>query len=238
MVKTTVLIIEDDRSLAEVISYNLSRDGHNVIVAHDGEDGLTQARLKLPDVIILDLMLPVLDGLEVCRRIRSDSATKNAWILMLTAKAEESDQLIGFALGADDYVTKPFSVKVLLERIKSLCRRDSVDDSENRIASQGVAIDQLRCRVTIDERLVQLTHSEYRLLACLLRQPGRVFSRSELIDVALGEDTMVLERTIDVHIRSLRKKLSQHAQLIETVRGVGYKFRDPNDEPTAWLDDN
>lgn len=236
MVKTTVLIIEDDRSLAEVISYNLSRDGHNVIVAHDGEDGLTQARLKLPDVIILDLMLPVLDGLEVCRRIRSNSATKNAWILMLTAKAEESDQLIGFALGADDYVTKPFSVKVLLERIKSLCRRDNVVDGENLIASQGVAIDQLRCRVTVDERVVQLTHSEYRLLACLLRQPGRVFSRSELIDVALGADTMVLERTIDVHIRSLRKKLSQHAHLIETVRGVGYKFRDPNDQTAPCVD--
>lgn len=229
MAKTTVLIIEDDRSLAEVITYNLQRDGYEVIVAHDGEDGLTQARLKLPDVIILDLMLPVLDGLEACRRIRADSATKHARILMLTAKAEESDQLIGFALGADDYVTKPFSVKVLLERVKSLCRRDADSESVQVIAGQGVAIDSQRFRVTVDGQVVNLTRSEFRLLECLLRQPGRVFSRSELIDVALGEDTLVLERTIDVHVRSLRKKIDTHADVVQTVRGVGYEFRDPAD---------
>ncbi|WP_442510866.1 response regulator [Novipirellula sp. SH528] len=230
MAKTTVLIIEDDRSLAEVVTYNLQREGYEVYVAHDGEDGLTQARLKLPDVIILDLMLPVLDGLEACRRLRADSATKNTRILMLTAKAEESDQLIGFALGADDYVTKPFSVKVLLERVKSLCRRDNESAAVQLIASQGVAIDPVRYRVTVNEDVVNLTRSEFRLLECLLRQPGRVFSRSELIDVALGEDTLVLERTIDVHVRSLRKKLDTHADVVQTVRGVGYKFRDPSDQ--------
>ncbi|MFG0261378.1 MAG: response regulator [Novipirellula sp. JB048] len=229
MAKTTVLIIEDDRSLAEVITYNLQRQGYEVLVAHDGEDGLTQAKLKLPALIILDLMLPVLDGLEVCRRLRADSATRHTRILMLTAKAEESDELVGFALGADDYVTKPFSVKVLLERVKSLCRRDTEAAAGPLIASQGVTIDPIRYRVTVDEAVVHLTRSEFRLLECLLRQPGRVFSRAELIDVALGEDTLVLERTIDVHIRSLRKKMGTHAERVQTVRGVGYKFRDPAD---------
>lgn len=229
MARTTVLIIEDDRSLAEVIGYNLRREGYDVIVAHDGEDGLTQARLKRPDVIVLDLMLPVLDGLEVCRQLRADSATRSTRIVMLTAKAEESDQLIGFALGADDYVTKPFSVKILLERIKSLCRRDVESTFKPLIEHGGVSLDSRRYRVTVDETPIHLTRSEFRLLECLLRQPGRVFDRSELIDAALGEDTLVSERTIDVHVRSLRIKLDTHAELVQTVRGVGYKVRDPQD---------
>lgn len=231
MSKSTVLIIEDDRSLAEVLSYNLKREGYDVLMASDGQDGLTQAQLKLPDVVLLDLMLPVTDGMEVCRRLRSDSTTRNIRILMLTAKAEESDQLIGFSLGADDYVTKPFSVKVLLERIKVLCRRDAEAVAGQLISCQGVLIDPVRHRVTVDDKALQLTRSEFRLLESLARQPGRVFSRAELIDSALGEDTLVLERTIDVHIRSLRKKMDAHAELIETVRGVGYRFRDPADQP-------
>jgi two-component system phosphate regulon response regulator PhoB len=229
MARTTVLIIEDDRSLAEVIGYNLQREGYEVIVSHDGEDGLTQARLKRPDVIVLDLMLPVLDGLEVCRQLRADSATRSTRIVMLTSKAEESDQLIGFALGADDYVTKPFSVKILLERIKSLCRRDAETTVDPLIEHGGVSLDSERYRVTVDETPIHLTRSEFRLLECLLRQPGRVFDRGELIDAALGEDTLVSERTIDVHVRSLRKKLDTHAGLVQTVRGVGYKVRDPQD---------
>lgn len=230
MPKTTVLIIEDDLSLAEVVSYNLQREGYEVLIARDGEDGVRQAKLKLPSIIILDLMLPVLDGHEVCRRLKADSATKNLKILMLTAKSEETDQLIGFSLGADDYVTKPFSVKVLMERVKALIRREIEASGEDTITSQGVAIDPVRYRVTVNETPVSLTRSEFRLLESLLRQPGRVFSRSELIDVALGDDTLVLERTIDVHIRSLRKKFDDKAHLIETVRGVGYKFRDPADQ--------
>lgn len=226
---STVLIIEDDHALAEVISYNLEREGYDVLQAHDGEEGLNKAKLKSPDIIILDLMLPTLDGLEVCRRLRAEPSKRNPRILMLTAKAEESDQLIGFALGADDYVTKPFSVKVLLERVKSLGRRDKETSDVQLIESQGVSIDPVRHRVTVQDDVVNLTRSEFRLLECLLRQPGRVFTRSELIDVALGEDTLVLERTIDVHVRSLRKKLDEHADVLQTVRGVGYKFRDPSD---------
>ncbi len=227
MGEAKVLIIEDDRSLAEVVSYNLTQAGYEVYLAHDGQDGINQAQLRQPDVVVLDLMLPVIDGLDVCRRLRSDPATRTTRIVMLTAKAEQSDQLVGFSLGADDYVTKPLSVEVLMQRIKILCRRESDEAGQQQIASQGVIIDTLRHRVTVDEKSLHLTRSEFRLLGTLIRQPGRVFSRAELIDAALGEDTLAMERTIDVHIRALRKKLTSHADLIETVRGVGYRFRDP-----------
>jgi two-component system phosphate regulon response regulator PhoB len=174
-------------------------------------------------------MLPVIDGQEVCKRLRADPATRDMLIMMLTAKAEETDQLIGFSLGADDYVTKPFSVKVVMERIKALRRRRAFDpQAEDTVACHGVIVDRLRHRVTIDSQPIPLTVSEFRLLDTLIRQPGRVFQRSELIDAALGDDIMVLERTIDVHIRSLRRKMQGHADLIETVRGVGYRFRDPS----------
>jgi two-component system phosphate regulon response regulator PhoB len=153
-------------------------------------------------------------------------------IIMLTAKAEESDQVVGFSMGADDYVTKPFSVKVLVERIKALQRRrlPSPSDGE-QLSSQGIIIDRVRHRAMAGDRPLGLTLSEFRLLEALLRQPGRAFSRAELIDSALGDDAMVLERTIDVHIRSLRQKLGEHADVIETVRGIGYRFREPDLTP-------
>ncbi len=229
MSKSKILVVEDDRSLADVLVYNLRQAGYHVLLARDGQDGLTQAQLKTPDLIVLDLMLPVMDGYEVCRRLRNDAATRDAMILMLTAKEEESDELIGFSLGADDYVTKPFSVKVLLERIKSLLRRRGAAEpvTGNVTSSQGVVVDRVRHRVVVHDKPLELTPSEFRLLDTMIRQPGRVFARSELIDAALGEDALVTERTIDVHIRALRKKFDAHAELIETVRGVGYRFRDP-----------
>lgn len=229
MAPARVLIIEDDRSLAEVLAYNLKQAGYEVLIARDGPDGLQQAEVKVPDLVLLDLMLPMVDGLEVCRRLRASTVTRDVLILMLTARAEESDQVIGLSLGADDYVTKPFSVKVLLERIKALVRRraGAVDDND-LVSSQGVTIDRHRHRVLVGDEPLGLTLSEFRLLEVLVRQPGRAFSRSELIDAALGDDAMVLERTIDVHIRSLRQKLGKHADVIETVRGVGYRFREPN----------
>jgi two-component system phosphate regulon response regulator PhoB len=225
--KYKVLVVEDDRALADVLSYNLKRAGYEVLVARDGLDGLRQAQLKTPDVVILDLMLPVVDGLDVCRRLRADTATKDALILMLTAKADESDQVVGLSLGADDYVTKPFSVKVLLERIKVLQRRRAATDHETQVLSaQGIRIDRRAHRAFAGDTPLPLTFSEFRLLETLARQPGRAFTRHELIDAALGEDTMVLERTIDVHIRALRQKLGSHADRIETVRSVGYRFRE------------
>lgn len=228
MTKAQILIVEDDRSLAEVLEYNLRQDGYQTAVANDGQDGLRQARLKAPDLVLLDLMLPMVDGLEVCRRLRADPVTRNMLVLMLTAKAEETDEVVGFSVGTDDYVSKPFSVKVLLERIRALLRRrEGSENDGNVMVSQGVMIDRERHRVTIEERPLDLTPSEFGVLESLIRQPGRVFSRSELIDSALGGDSLALERTIDVHIRSLRKKLGQHEVLVETVRGIGYRFRDP-----------
>jgi two-component system phosphate regulon response regulator PhoB len=228
MAKGQILIVEDDRSLAEVLEYNLRQDGYQTIVASDGQDGLRQARVRAPDLIVLDLMLPMIDGLEVCRRLRADPATRNTLVLMLTAKTEETDEVVGFSVGTDDYVAKPFSVKVLLERIRALLRRREGGSSDDEIVvSQGVMVDRERHRVTIEDQPLDLTPSEFGLLEALVRQPGRVFSRSELIDAALGGDSLVLERTIDVHIRSLRKKMGPHAVLVETVRGIGYRFRDP-----------
>jgi DNA-binding response OmpR family regulator len=227
MAKAKVLIVEDDPDLTDVLSYNLRQAGYEVVCARDGSEGLRQARLVLPDVILLDLMLPLVDGLEVCRRLRSDPATANLLIMMLTAKSEEIDQIVGLTMGADDYVTKPFSVKVLMERIKALRRRrDEKAPEKEVVASQGIVIDRHRHQVTASGRVLELTQSEFRLLETLMRQPGRAFHRNELIESALGSDSFVLERTIDVHIRSLRQKLGDHAHLIETVRGLGYRFHE------------
>ncbi len=228
MPKSKVLIVEDDRSLAEILEYNLRKSGYEVSRAHDGGDGLDQARLRLPDIILLDVMLPVHDGLDVCRKLRANPETAKALIIMLTAKAEEADQLVGYSVGADDYVVKPFSVKVLLERLKALQRRRSgeTETHSDLVTKSGITVDRLRHRVTINEEVIDLTKSEFRLLDTLIRQPGRAFDRTELIDAALGEDTYVLERTIDVHIRALRKKLNDKADSIETVRGVGYRFKE------------
>jgi two-component system, OmpR family, phosphate regulon response regulator PhoB len=235
MAKTKVLVVEDDRALADVLRYNLDQAGYQVFMAYDGQDALAQAQSKLPDIILLDLMLPVVDGLNVCRRLKNDPLTRSSLVVMLTAKSEESDEIIGLNLGADAYVTKPYSIKVLLERIKALRRLQSSENSDEDDVSicQGICVDRVRHRVLAEGSLVELTRSEFKLLDTLIRQPGRVFLRSELIDSALGEDTMVMERTIDVHIRALRRKLDRHADLIETVRGVGYRFRDtaPVEEP-------
>lgn len=227
MPKASILIVEDDRSLADVIAYNLRQQGYEVQLSSDGEDGIAKAIHYRPDLIILDLMLPVVDGLDVCRKLKADKETRKIRILMLTAKSEESDQLVGFSLGADDYVTKPFSVKVLLERVKALCRRDSEESDDGVITTQGVVIDPLRHTVAVDDSTLQFTRSEFRLLETLARHPGRVFARSELLDAVLGDGTIVMERTIDVHVRAIRRKLGDRADLVETVRGVGYRFRDP-----------
>lgn len=231
MSKSHILVVEDDKSLADVLSYNLSQAGFEVSVARDGKDGLQQAEVKVPDLVLLDLMLPEMDGLTVCRRLRANAVTRDMLIVMLTAKSEESDQVVGFSLGADDYVSKPFSIRVLLERLKALLRRREGSGTDHDVvSSRGVMVDRRAHRVTAGEVLLDLTPSEFSLLDVLIRQPGRAFSRAELIDAALGNDTIVLERTIDVHIRALRQKLGSFADAVETVRGVGYRFRDPRHE--------
>ena len=178
-------------------------------------------------------MLPVMTGVDVCRELRAGPRTREIPIVMVTAKAEESDELIGLALGADDYVTKPYSIKVLIQRIKKeLRRREAQDESAPGvpIESQGVVIDRHRHRATYRGEELPLTPTEFRLLEALIRQAGRAFTRHQLMDAAIGEDAMVLERTIDVHVKSLRKKLGEAAELIETVRGVGYRFREARSE--------
>ncbi len=227
MAKARILVIEDDLSLVEILAYNLRKEGYEVALAHDGQSGLTRAQLMSPDLVILDVMLPLIDGMDVCRRLRADSATRDVLILMLTAKSEELDELVGLSLGADDFVTKPFSVKVLLERIKALLRRRQPEVADASVVScQGIEVDRVRHKVTSAGRTLELTRAELRLLDTLIRQPGRAFQRKELIDAALGDDAIVLDRTIDVHIRALRRKLGKQAEVIETVRGVGYRFRD------------
>jgi two-component system phosphate regulon response regulator PhoB len=227
MTQPRILIIEDERALTEVLTYNLQREGYETIVVHDGQEGLRKAHALLPDLILLDLMLPTMDGLEVCRELRAGEHTRHIPIIMLTAKTEETDQVVGFSLGADDYVTKPFSVKVLVQRIKALQRRaEAGNEPAENVEHLGVRIDRVRHRASVDGNDLDLTPTEFRLLECLVRQPGRAFSRSQLMDFAIGQGAIVLERTIDVHVKSLRRKLGPAADFIETVRGVGYRFRE------------
>src|SRR5437773_7523016 len=174
MARDKILLVEDERSLTDVLVYNLERDGYEVFVAYEGKDGLRKAQVLLPDVVILDLMLPGMSGLDICRALRANEKTGGIPVLMLTAKAEEADQVIGFSLGADDYVTKPFSVKVLVQRIKALLRRqDNTADMANVVEHLGVRIDRVRHQAYVEGQALDLTPTEFRLLECLMRQPGR-----------------------------------------------------------------
>jgi two-component system, OmpR family, phosphate regulon response regulator PhoB len=226
MSRSRILVIEDERNLTQALEYNFKREGYDVAVAHDGLEGLRKAQTLLPDVIVLDLMLPSLSGLDICRELRRGDRTRNLPILMLTARSEETDQVVGFTTGADDYVTKPFNTKVLLQRVKALQRRaESRTETSDVIDVCNIRIDRVRHQVTSDGKPVEVTPTEFRLLECLLRQPGRAFTRHQLMDAAIGEGSIVLERTIDVHVKTLRRKLGL-GELIETVRGVGYRFRE------------
>jgi two-component system phosphate regulon response regulator PhoB len=223
--KKTILVVEDDESIMEILKYNLERDGYHVVGRADGREGLAAALASPPDLIILDLMLPNLDGVEICRQLRQSAATKTKPILMLTAKAEEVDQVVGFTVGADDYVTKPFSVKVLMQRIKVLlARKNAASDARPKLEMHGLVVDREPHEATANGELLPLTPTEFRLLDALMAQPGRAFTRGDLLEAAIGPDTIVLDRTIDVHVRSLRAKLGDHSWVVETVRGVGYRF--------------
>ncbi len=226
MAKQTILLVEDEPALVEVLVYNLKKEGYEVLVATDGQEGFRIVQSVLPDLVILDLMLPVMDGLQVCRQIRSTASTQDTRILMLTAKAEEVDEIVGFSMGADDYVTKPFKVKPLIHRIKALLRRSANDETSTDIVyAKGIEIDRVNHVVKVDGDQTQLTLTEFNLLWTLARQPSRAFSRNELMNSSRGEDSLSFDRTIDVHIRSLRQKLGERAAVIETVRGVGYRFQ-------------
>ena len=189
MTSQTILIIEDERSLVDVLTYNLKNEGFEVLSAADGQEGLRRVQSALPDLVILDLMLPVIEGLEVCRQLRGDPRTRDIPILMLTARSEEVDEIVGFHMGADDYVTKPFKMKPLIHRVKALLRRPHIKEQTSDVVSKhGIEVDRLNHRALLDGQDFPLTPTEFRLLWTLIRQPGRTFNRNELMDASRGED--------------------------------------------------
>ncbi|MCO6430581.1 MAG: response regulator [Deltaproteobacteria bacterium] len=227
MKKDKILVVEDEEDILELVRYNLTKDGYSVTGVASGEDAISFARNEAPKLVILDLMLPGLDGLEVCKVIKSDPKTRHIAIIMLTAKGSEADVVTGLELGADDYIVKPFSPRVLSARVKAVLRRDLTIEGDK---SATVRIDELvinpsRHEVKISERLIDLTSTEFKLLHFLARQRGLVFSRYQIVDAVHGEDYPVTDRSVDVQIVGLRKKLGDYGEYIETVRGVGYRFR-------------
>ncbi len=227
-----VLVIEDEADVAELMRYNLAKDGYEVQVVAGGLDGLTRARVFRPDIILLDLMLPQLNGWEVCRRLKQDPDTRGMAVIMVTGRVEEGDKVLGLEIGADDYVTKPFSPRELLARIHAVTRRGTAAETASRpthLKAGPLEIDRPRFEVTMKGRRVELTAKEFELLAALVGTPGRVFGRQELLDLVWGQEGFVEPRTVDVHVARLRAKFTA-AKLpppaIETVRGVGYRFRE------------
>ena len=227
MANERILIVDDEEDVLELVQYNLDRSGYHVETAISGEQALTKTKKKIPDLIILDLMLPGMDGLEVCKQLKSDVKTEGVPIIMLTAKGEEADIVTGLELGADDYVTKPFSPKVLVARVRRLLHRAVSRDLERPpMRIKDLTIDSGRREVLVKGKPVHLTFTEFNILNALAKRPGLVFTRYQIIDTIHGDDYLVTDRAVDVQIVSLRKKLSSCGSYIETVRGVGYRFKD------------
>jgi DNA-binding response OmpR family regulator len=226
MVKETILIVEDDADIVELLRYNLDRDGFAVLATADGESGLALAAERQPSLVLLDLMLPGMGGLEVCRLLKERQATRGIPIIMLTAKGEESDIVLGLGLGADDYVTKPFSPRQLIARIRAVLRRGLLavpGAPAERIEHGPFIIDSARHEVRLDGEPITFTLAEFRLLHALLAHPERVFTRDQLLDTITQGKSVIIDRNIDVHVRAIRKKLGPHGERIVTVRGLGYK---------------
>jgi two-component system, OmpR family, alkaline phosphatase synthesis response regulator PhoP len=228
MAKENILIIEDDRDIRELIDYNLSKEGFKTNCVSDGESAIKITKSKTFDLCLLDLMLPDIDGLEICKTFKRDSRLAAMPIIMVTAKGEESDIVIGLEMGADDYITKPFSPKVLIARIKTVLKRKKLPspDENSPIAIGDILIHPGRREVTISGNAIDLTFTEFQLLRLLAGKPGWVFTRYQIVDAIKGEDYPVTDRSIDVHIVGLRKKLNNYGKYIETIRGVGYRFSD------------
>lgn len=227
MKKARILFVDDEPDLVELVRHHLVREHYDVVTASDGEAGLAEARRKLPDLVILDLMLPGMDGLEVCRRLRADSRTQHIPIVMLTAKGEESDAVIGLAQGADDYVRKPFGMKELIARVATRLRAAelrSAGDGQKVLRFGDLVIDSVKHEVTLAGESVKLTVTEFKLLRHLVQNKGRAFTRNELLNAVLGQEVVIIDRNVDVHIATLRKKLGRHGDHIVTIRGLGYKF--------------
>jgi two-component system, OmpR family, phosphate regulon response regulator PhoB len=222
---TKILIIEDEQDVVDMLTLNLKKaGGFTITTAPDGASGLKKAREELPALIILDLMLPKMPGLEVCKILKNDGATRHIPIIMLTAKAEEVDRIVGLEIGADDYVTKPFSPREIVLRIKAIMRRGKGDAPEEKMTLGPITVDPARHHVTVDGKEVRLTSVEYKLLSMLMLRRGRVQSRDRLLNEVWGYESLIDTRTVDTHVRRLRKKLGKAADAIETVRGFGYRI--------------
>jgi len=229
MAKKEILVVDDEEDILELVTFNLAREGYAVRCASSGEEALESVKNQVPHLIILDLMLPGIDGLEVARRFKKDPSTENIPIIMLTAKGEEADIVTGLELGADDYVTKPFSPRVLAARVKTVLRRGRdvpTPDKESPLKIHQLEIHPGRHEVFVKGKFVSLTFSEFAILQCLTQRPGWVFTRYQIVDAVHGEEYNVTERSVDVQIAGLRKKLGPYGKYIETVRGVGYRFKE------------
>lgn len=228
MTPKSVLIVEDQTDVAEMVQFNLEREGYHVRVFGNGDAAMVEIARHVPDLILLDRMLPGLSGDDLIAQLKRNPSTASIPIIMLTAKADESDELVGFALGADDYITKPFSMKLLLARVRAMLKRTELKDAEASVITIGaVRLDAARFELTVDGQPAMLTATEFRLLKALMSGQGRVLSRTQLIDHVLGTGIAVTDRVIDVHITALRKKLGSAADWVQTIRGVGYTFREP-----------
>ena len=222
-----ILVVEDEEDIRELIHFNLFKEKFDVVTAGDGEEALIKYKEQSPDLVLLDLMLPKLDGINVCKQLRANGKTKKTPIIMLTAKGEEEDVVKGLESGADDYITKPFSPRILIARVKAAIRRKQVDESDNEdITAFGITIDPVKRKVIVDNNELILTYTEFQILHLLAQKPGQVFTRSQIVDSVRGTNHAITDRSVDVQIVGLRKKLGDHGSYIETVRGVGYRFKE------------
>ena len=225
MEKKKIIVVEDEPDLVDVVTYNLQREGYSVLTAQRGDEGLNLIRSERPDLVLLDLMLPGMDGLSICRQMKADGSLRDIPIIIASAKGEESDVVIGLEMGADDYLAKPFSPRELLARIKAVLRRGAPRDViRDRLVIRDLVIDSGKHEVRIEDEIISLTSTEFKLLHHLASSKGRAFSREQLLNKVVGMGVIVVDRNIDVHIRAVRKKLGNHSNMIQTIRGVGYRF--------------
>jgi two-component system phosphate regulon response regulator PhoB len=228
MNRKKIVVIEDEPDIVEVVSYNLKREGYNVLSVERGDEGLNLVRNQSPNLVILDLMLPGMDGLSICQQMKSDPLVRDIPVIIISGKGEESDVVIGLELGADDYLTKPFRGRELVARVKAVLRRGPTqeDQTRERIVVNNLLIDVARHEVRVDDELINLTATEFKILYQLASQPGRAFTREQLLNRVVGLGVVVVDRNIDVHILAVRKKLGDAAKMIQTIRGVGYRLLD------------
>lgn len=231
MGKEKILVVDDEKDIVELVQYNLEKEGYSISCAYSGEECLETVKTELPDLIILDLMLPEIDGIEACKFLKNNPQTSHIPIIMLTAKGEEADIVLGLELGADDYITKPFKIRELLARVKAVLRRTKINipplsKEKDLIKFKDLVIDSIKHQVTLKDQPLNLTSTEFKLLKFLAFHPGKVFTREQLLNQVWAEDSFIVDRAVDVHIRRLRQKLLTASGYIITIRGVGYRFKE------------